>query len=125
MSTATRSAVHRGDLAAGSWLSTANPGAAASGRHRRAGSRSEDDGSGALLRRAVGAGAVWLVAFGLFSMAEGWTRAGALALVTGVLMALGVAASVLMATAPAPGDDPMLAHSRGVNHRRNGYRSMT
>jgi hypothetical protein len=124
MSIATRSADHRDDLAAGSWLSIATPADAASGRHRRAGSRL-DDGSTALLRRALGAGAVWLVAFGAFSMAEGWTQAGALALVTGVFMGLCVAASNLLQTAPESAYDPMVARCRGVNLRRNGYRSMT
>jgi hypothetical protein len=66
-----------------------------------------------------------LVAFGLFSMAEGWPQVGALALVVGVLMALGVAASHVLGVAPGSGTDPMVAHARGVNHRRSGYRSMT
>jgi hypothetical protein len=125
MSIATRSAVHRDDLAAGSWLSIASPAEATPGRHRRAGSRLADDGSVALLRRAVAAGAVWLVALGLFSMAEGWTQAGALALVIGVFMGLCVAAGNLMRTAPESAHAPVVARSRGVNFRRNGYRSMT
>jgi hypothetical protein len=125
MSIATRSAVHRDRQAARSWLSVAPARAAASRRHRRAGSRLADDGSAAVLRRALGAGAVWLVAFGSFSIAEGWSRAGAPALVIGVFIALGVAASNLVRAAPGSVDNPMVAHSRGVNLRRNGYRPMT
>ena len=123
-----RSAVHRDVHAADSWLPIATARvtarAAVSGRHRRAGSRLEDDGTAALVRRAAGASAVWLVAFGLFSLAEGWTLAGALALSLGVLVAFGVAASIFVATAPAV-DDPMVAHRRRVNLRRNRYGSMT
>jgi hypothetical protein len=81
------------------------------------------DGSDALIRRAVSAAAVWTVAFGIFSMAEGWTRAGLTALLLGGLLLLGVVAScVLGETAHTEGraSDPL-----GLNTRGSGYSHKT
>ena len=119
----TRSEGHRRDAHA-SWLSVPQfPANSERGFHRRAAASGTDDGSAALIRRAVSAAAVWTVAFGLFSTAEGWMQLGLAALLLSGLLLLGVVASCLLGeTSHTEGEatDP-----RGLNSRRNGYNHKT
>jgi len=76
----TRLAMHRNATAGWSWLPVVEPPPPA--RHRRS-EGVADPSSAATLRRCLGAGALWLLAFGLFALSEGWTGAGILGLAAG------------------------------------------
>jgi hypothetical protein len=91
----TRSASHRDATAGHSPRPFADHGKVLSPRHRRP-AISPDPGSTALLWRYAGTGAAWLVAFGLFAMAAGWMRTGALGLAAGVVIALVLVAAQLI-----------------------------
>ena len=79
-----------------------------------------DDGSAALFGRAVSATAAWLVAFGLLAMAQGWSMAGAVALVAG--LTAGVVVTALVLTHPDDSaHDRRFARWSGLNDQRNGY----
>jgi len=70
-----------------------HPSSAPTARHRRS-AGAEDPAP--LLRRYVGAGAVWMLAFGLVAMAEGWVRTGVLGLAAGAVIALLLLATQLV-----------------------------
>jgi hypothetical protein len=112
MLSTTRSASHR-HASAGPSSKPVNHGGFAP-RHRRP-AVSPDPGSTALLLRYAGAGAAWLVVFGLVAMAAGWWRIGALGLAAGVAIAL-----VLLATQLIRGDQTPAA---GVSRVPGGSRS--
>lgn len=121
----TRPSLHRAAAGEGVWQSVVRTGPADAGRHRREAVRAADDGSAALLSRAGLALVLWLLAFGLFAMAEGWPAWSGSAIALAVLLGVVIAASHAATSAPDQADDERLTHERGVNPRRIGYGSRT
>ena len=115
----TMSAEHRAGTGS-PWLSAVHRGEHTSRRHR-ASSSVMDRGSPALMIRVVAALAVWCLAFGLFSLTEGWMVGGALALSFGLIALLAIAVAAQASPGGGPPSDPRAPGPRGLNMRRSGY----
>jgi hypothetical protein len=111
----------RHDDTSKSQTSQLGPSAAVRGRHRGGRSGPAQYGTAALLRRAASAAAVWSMAFGLVSLAEGWAELGLSALVAGALTVAGVAASCALSTDKTFRDDPHHPPMPGLKRPWNGY----
>jgi len=85
----------------------------AAGKHRRREPRTGGEALEPLLRRAVGAAALWLAVFALVSLAVGWTLAAAVALAGGVACVLGLSLGHVISTAKHSPRDPLATSRRG------------
>jgi len=114
---ATAAACHRRTEARSTWLvATRSNAHDLPARHRRS-----DDGSAAVVARALGITGLWLGVLSLVAVAQGWSVASPAALVGSVLVGLAIVASRWSTELHDVTPAPLLIQPRGVNHQRIGY----
>jgi hypothetical protein len=124
VTTTTHSPQHRDGGTTASWLSVTHLSDSEAGRHRQAVTDPEPEAVAPLIRRVVGALALWLAVFGVLAFERGWTSLAAVAVATGALCLLGLGVSQVIETSRSS-DVGLPGPSRGVNPRRNGYSRST